>query len=408
LFLLPILFLPNLGLGSYTSYGSFDFSDYIIVFYLLSLWPAARRTTPYCAERLGYLVSVFLVWAFLGAATVNFRYDYGADTHALSSGLLKLAKLVLYGWAGWLTTRALKDGEVRRQFHWSLLAILAVLGVSLLAGPGKNAAAELASWGYKSNNPISVGLAILVSYVGGLLLCRHGSRGWRWAAAIAVALGLAGTFVSGGRGGWLAVIGAAAYFFSRRGFRVKAIGLCVVILLVGYLSYQLFPDFGARLRFTVGEDFTSSSPTRDAVRLGGIDVGGRPIAWFGEGPKLLDAPMLGAGFFHRGGLSPLETWGSHNFFLQMFLETGIVGGGLMLLALRRMWTDSASPVARRRLLKTPLRAALIAASVGGMGGEYYYGGVVLLALFLVYAPAGGLPPGGTSFARKNLRRRLHD
>jgi O-antigen ligase len=411
LFLLPVLFLPNFGLGRDTSFGALEFSDYIIGFYLLLLWPGARRTVPCRGERLGHLAVAFVAWAFLGAATVNLRYDYGADTRALYFGLLKLAKLVLYGWAGLLTARALKDGGVRRQFHWSLLAVIVVLGVSLLVGPGKEAAAEAARSGYKASNGASVGMAILVSYVGGLLLCRHGSQRWKWASASTVAVGLAGSLVSGGRGGWLAVIGAAAYFLWRRGPRAATIGLCAGFLLVGFLAYQLFPDFSERLRFTVGVEgaIISSAPTQEADRFAGIDQGGRTSSWFWQAPKLLDAPILGTGFFHRGGLSPLDWWGSHNFFLQMLLETGVVGGVLMLLALRRMWLDAGSRGAQQALLTIPLRGAFVAAFVGGMGGEYFYGGTVLLVLFLIYAPAGGLPLMGSGRVRGRRRwRALHD
>ena len=392
LFLLPVLFLPNLGLGRETPFGTLEFSDYFIGFYLLLLWPAARRTGRRRVERLEYLTGAFVTWAFLGAATVNLRYDYGADTHAMYFGLLKLAKLVLYGWAGFLTARALKDGGVRRLFHWSLLAVVVVLGVSLLVGPGKEAVGELAAQGFKANNSISVASAILVSYVGGLLLSGYGSTQWRWAAAGAMPIGLAGSLVSGGRGGWLAVVGAAAYLLWRRGPRISSIGLCLGFLLVGYLTYELSPDFGSRLRFTVGLDDTLSiAPSQAADRFAGIDRGNRPVGWLGEGQKLLDAPILGTGFYHRGGLTTLDLYGSHNYFLQILLETGVVGGVLMLLVFWRMWQDAGSWGAPQALLTIPLRAAFVAAFVGGMGGEYFYGGIGLLVLFLVYAPAGGLP-----------------
>ena len=79
----------------------------------------------------------------------------------------------------------------------------------------------------------------------------------------------------------------------------------------------------------------------------------------------------------------------------MFLETGWVGGFLIVLAFRRMWLDAGSRGAERAGLTTGLRAALVAAAAGGMGGEYFYGGIGLLSLFVAYAPTGGLPRDGT-------------
>jgi O-antigen ligase len=389
LLFLPLLFLPNLGMGYETTFGTLELSDYLIGLYLLLLGIGLRRTPPLCADRLGRLLGAFLGWALLGTLSINLRYEYGSDTHAVYFGLLKLAKLVLYGWAGMRTAMRLTDGSMRRQFHWSLLAVIAVLGVSLLAGPGKQTTPEEQRMGYKANNGVSVAVAIMTCYAGGLLASGYGSKRWRRVAAAAVGLGLAGSFVSGGRGGWLAAAVAALYLVWRRGLRAASVGLFAGFLLVGYISYRTFPEFSARLNFTLGVG--PISPDTNVERMAGLDPGNRPQIWLLEGSKLLDAPVLGTGFFHRDGLTSLDWWGSHNFFLQIFLETGVIGGFLVLMSLARMWRDAGSPEAQRATLTAALRAALVAGVVGGMGGEYFYGGFTLLALFAVYAPTGGLP-----------------
>jgi hypothetical protein len=110
-----------------------------------------------------------------------------------------------------------------------------------------------------------------------------------------------------------------------------------------------------------------------------------------EAPKLTNAPLLGTGFYHRGGVSTLWRSGSHNFFIQMFLETGVVGGGLVLLILALTWQQAGLAGARRDKISVATRAALITAVVGGMSGEYYYGGIGLLVLYAVSALTGSLP-----------------
>jgi len=60
--------------------------------------------------------------------------------------------------------------------------------------------------------------------------------------------------------------------------------------------------------------------------VGTLDDGGRFQTWDHEARKLDNAPIFGTGMWHRGGSSGLWTTGSHNYWLQMFLETGVVGG----------------------------------------------------------------------------------
>ncbi len=45
-----------------------------------------------------------------------------------------------------------------------------------------------------------------------------------------------------------------------------------------------------------------------------------------ESAKFPKSPIFGTGFYHRGEKSGLWLTGSHNFWIQMFLETGLVGG----------------------------------------------------------------------------------
>ncbi len=148
----------------------------------------------------------------------------------------------------------------------------------------------------------------------------------------------------------------------------------------------------------------------------GFDDGARTFIWTAQAPRLAQAPVLGTGFYHRGDDTGLFNTGSHNFWLQMFLETGVPGGLLMLAFVGVLWRDAGSDRAAVERLKHPIRAALVAAVVGGLGGEYFYGGTVLFSLLLVYAPVGSLPVsvpvrirtrGATAGVARRMQTRLY-
>jgi O-antigen ligase len=391
LFYLPFLFLPNLGLGRETAFGKLELSDYLIGPYLVCLWIASSPARRQRVQLLMPLIAAFLAVAAISTLSMPWRYAY-PSLEPFYFSLLKLAKLTLYGYAGLMTARRIRGAEGRRRFHWALLGVLAGLGGSLLAmrpeqDPLREAA--MAAQGYKSDNAISVALAVLACYVGALLATRYGTHRWRRTAALVIAVGLLGSFVSSGRGGWLAAGAGLLYLLWRRQQVKAAAGVTAGLFLLGVVGYLVFPEFKYDVDRTLKPD-----PDYVAIYgagLGGIDDGGRVAIWLFNVPRILEEPVLGTGFFHRGGLANHPFTGSHNFFLQMFLETGIAGGLLVLAIFQRLWKDAGAAGAEAAKLTIPLRAALVAAVVGGMGGEYFYGGITLLALLAVYAPVGGLP-----------------
>jgi len=381
------MFLPDLGFRRATALGTLDIGDYLILPYIILLLVAKGHACPRYSKGLRYVLVAFVAWALVGVLTINVRYDYGFDYSTMTFSLLKIAKLVLYGLAGVLTMTKVNGSHVRREFHWSLLGVIIVMAISLLLGPGKDIE-DKTNMGYISHNYLSVTAAILFSYCSGLLASGYGSKRWKLAAAVTLVFGLAGILMSEGRGGWVATILAVLYVMWRKGLRREIIALVAGFLMIGYVSYREFPSFQQRLDFTVSPDLRSQ--TGETTNIAGLDEGGRIENW-SEIENFANAPFWGTGFYHRAGLSGIWWNGSHNFFIQMFLETGFAGGGLILLAFARMWVEAGSRVAQQALLTTPLRAALIAAVAGGMSGDYYYGGIALLAVFLVYAPTGALP-----------------
>jgi O-antigen ligase len=266
--------------------------------------------------------------------------------------------------------------------------VILVLGVGLIVSPDKMTVDQL-GLGYKANNATSVAVAILVCYVGGILIMGGETKQWRLFAKIALAVGIVGSLVSQGRGGWVAAAAGILYLLWASKRPRAAIGLAIASLLLSVVSYRVFPQVEQRMNATVAQPNNAfGSAERN---IAGINDGERTAIWMGNVGRVFDHPVLGTGLYHRGGLSGLPWYGSHNFFLQMFLETGLIGGGFILAAFARMWVDAGARANRRERMGVALRAALIAAFVGSMGGEYLYGGQVLLALLLVYAPTGAMP-----------------
>lgn len=181
----------------------------------------------------------------------------------------------------------------------------------------------------------------------------------------------------------MAFVAGFGYILCKRTQAIKTMAILVILGLASLAAYETLPAFKSLVDVTVSPDQgTTSQP---------VDDGARISTWAQEAPKLVNSPVLGTGFYHRGGDSGLWSTGSHNFFIQMFLETGIVGGILVIATFAVAWRQAGLNSASRNKVSLATRAALITAVAGGMSGEYYYGGVGVLVLFAVMAVVGSLP-----------------
>ena len=391
LFWLPLLFLPNLGYEQATPFGTLTLADFLIGPYLILVYFGSQHSRAPGKLRIDAIVPLlvaFLWWASISTLLLPLRYDY-PDYHPLWFGLLKLGKLSLYGLAGVLTTKALADDEKRTGFYWSFLAAGVIVGVTLFLTGNAYENTRLTASGSGAqvylDNPVSAMMSILITFFAGSLLAGNGTPRWRRYASIGLIIMFLGFIMAEGRGGWLAALVGVLYLLSHVHLRRTLVASAVGLALVFY-AYNQFPSFKEQVDRTLQPDMAYLE--RYQAGVFGIDDGARLITLKNEAPKLLDSPLLGRGFFHRGGLSGLFSTGSHNFFLQMFLETGVPGGLLVLAIFWRMWRHAAQPIPGSENLKLPVRAALIAAFVVGLSGEYFYGGMTLFTLLLAYAPVG--------------------
>ena len=395
LFFFPLLFVPNVGFSHRTDFGVLEVCDWLIGPFIVLLIMAPSAKYEQRVAKLNPLLWAFLVWALLSTLSIHFRYEYLDDVPILVGSCLKLARLVLFVIAGVLIARKLGDPKTRGEWTWSLLAALMILSIGLLASSGQpDAQPTDVLEGYKSYNAIIVSVAILCSYIAGLWIDNVGSRMWRQCASVTIAFAMCSVFLSSslsnhGRGGWLAFAAGFGYILWKRTQTVKTLAIIFIVCLVSVTAYETLPNF----RFVV--DLTLS-PADDAP-LQSVDDGARVSTWTHEAPNLINAPVLGTGFYHRGGASGLWDSGSHNFFLQMFLETGVVGGILVISVFVLIWRQAGLTAVSRNKISVPTRAALITAIMGGMSGEYYYGGVSVLVVFAAFAMAGALPAAEVVF-----------
>ena len=391
---LPLVVLPNLGPVFQTQAGLFLVSDLYVVPLLLSL---LFSTTPGIKLRVGKITPflfLLLIWSFITILLIRPQFDYADDAIAIVS-LAKLVKISVYVFAGLLLTRTLANPAQRLRFDSVVLATGLVTGVSLLLlinGPQRYYGAS-SHVGYESSNGISVILAMLLTYLGARFITGAGSSRWRAIMPFASLVMIAGLFVSGGRGGWIALAIGGLYIAFRVGFFTpKVIGLSIAVSVTVLAMYSTLTPFREEVERTLRPEEVYIDASVVGSTVGGLDTGGRIDILMTQAPKFQDSPVVGVGFRHIGELSGLSSSGSHNFWMQMYLETGIVGGSLTVLIIVLMWSQANKIKRDVPFLEIPVKAALLTAFMAGLTEAYFYTGMVVFFLLVVYAPVGSFLP----------------
>jgi O-antigen ligase len=387
IYFLPFLFFPNLGLANSTSFGALELSDFLLVPFLALLYLSPKLQGGTLSGEIKRTGLIFVLWAFASTLGIYVWYQYDKPIPVLVFSMLKLAKFVLYAHVGLLIARSLYSDELRRKYDSTLLWAGVVTGIALMLLLAIKAMIPGGGiTGYKSTNLVSAGLSILTIYILCLFLQGYGTPGWRkWALISLVIMGIGLTF-SSGRGGWLAAIVGFGYILSHTKIKVRTMLMGIAGVLGVIILYNVNPGFQKEIDKTFSRD--DSYLTKYHAGVAGVDDGSRLYTWGNELAKFPNSPVLGTGFYHRGSAALLWETGSHNFWLQMFLETGAVGGILILIIFLKMWKHAHTVRVGDRRISIALKAALITAFIGGLSGEYFYGGYGLLTLFLVYAPTG--------------------
>lgn len=395
-FWLPLLYLPNLSFANRTDFGTLSISDFFIGPFLIFVYLRGQsewikrneKPTQLYVHFLIPTLLLFIWWAFLGTITINYRYDISFSyTFTMTFGLLKIAKLVLYTLTAILTIKVLSISSKKEldAFYISLLISSLIMTVGLLI-TGNSVENELTGNTEQlfQENSISVLISMFIVFFLGNLIRDSSNRLLKYATATSMIVIVLGFVLANGRGGWVAALVGLIYIGSRVSL-MQTIRLTIIAGILILFAYNQYPSFRQQIDMTLQP---SSSRRTTAI---GIDDGNRSLILQRQSQLVFNQPVFGTGIFHRGGLSGTYSSGSHNFFLQMFLETGIPGGILVLVVVRQMWSHASTETAKRRQLDVPVKATLIAACVGALSESYFYGGMILFTLFILYGTVGALP-----------------
>lgn len=391
-FIFPMMFLPSMGMGSQTSVGTIEIGDMVILPLLLAMLLAPGSNVRKSIHRALPVIFAFIAWGLISTLSEPLRFD--EPLLVLFGGLEKLAKFSLYAGVGTLAAFRLNTADDRRMWLWSILASACVLSLGVLRGAAVAAGTDhvglsMNTDAYKAYNAIVVGIGLLFVYVVAVLLEGHGSKAWRQCALLTSALLLFAIVGSAsrqlhGRSGWFGLFAGLLYVFYRHGVRLRVVLLISLFVVGTTAAYYQLPRFQS----LVDETFFSAQTGDNGL---GFDDSGRASTAMHELPKIADHPILGTGFFHRGGRSGLWVTGPHNFFIAILLETGVIGFVLMIAIFVRLWVAAGTPVVRLLHLDVPCRAVVVAALLAGNAGEYFYGGTTLLIFTSLLALGASLP-----------------
>ncbi len=391
-FIFPLMFLPSMGMGSQTSVGKIEIGDMVILPLLLAMLLAPGSNVRKSIHRAFPVILAFIAWGLISTLSVPLRFD--EPLLVLYGGLEKLAKFTLYAGVGTLAASRLNTADNRRMWLWSLLASAWVLSVGVLRGAALAAGTDhvglsMNTEAYKAYNAIVVGIGLLFVYLAAMLLEGHGSKAWRQCALLTSGLLLLAIVGSAsrqlhGRSGWFGLFFGLLYLLYRHGIRLRAVLLISLFVVGTTVAYYQLPRFQSLF----DETFSSEQGGGNGV---GFDDSGHLANTAHELPKVVNNPLLGTGFYHRGGSSGLWPNGPHNFLVAILLENGVIGLALMMAIFVCFWIAAGTPIARFFHMDVPSRAVVVAAFVACNAGEYFYGGTTLLIFTSLLALGTSLP-----------------
>ncbi len=274
-----------------------------------------------------------------------------------------LVAVAFMGIGGVLVIRAvvlavLHDGRFVTRFLgvWAIGGVAASLIGTALMGPGLNARAEIPGLGY---NTLGTTLAITLVLLLGLSL--NGQRLRRLLCVVAVPVVAIGLALTWSRGAWLgATLGLGTLLVATADRRVWA-GVLTAAVVLAVATPVLAPRWqwhAARLRDVAVTEgpFSRIAVWREVPRI----VAEHPVLGTGLG-------TFGAVYARTTGQDPSDVPPfAHNIFLNVAVETGLLGLAALLfflgsgmLALIR-WHRRSSPASMQRTASATVLAAFVA------------------------------------------------
>jgi hypothetical protein len=402
-FAIIVPFVPEIArAGSTGGLGQLTAADRLILpaFIIVALF--ARKLPATQMERYARPLLVFVLIALVSSVSVPLRFPT-AEQNVAVMGVLRMAKFTIYALMAFASLRCFASPTYRKTvlFAWGAGVVL-MSSVLLRQALSLDAGVGVKDGLYISGNPASVALACVVVSAISVMVMGRLSAAQTWLIGAVSMAAVIGMLFSQGRGGWISLLLGSAFMV--RKVRVGYVVAAATIAMLVVTAAENSPTVSRSLRGLVVEEQVYSTGGEDAESS--LNDAGRVATWFHESAKLAEHPILGYGIFHRGGASPLWSTGSHNFFLQMFLESGLLGGGAFVWFFWTLWRATQT---LPRQARVGARAVLIAMVAGAMGGEYLYGDAplycFLVALWMLAIPAElGGPTVATAERAASWRR----
>ncbi|MCL5126436.1 MAG: O-antigen ligase family protein [Deltaproteobacteria bacterium] len=410
LLILPFLFLPDLDWIDATAYGEIKVADYVMVIYLLAIFfawlklPSGSRGI----SNSGRILLLFLVWTCSVTVSIPFRFGYNEILpQEMITALLKVGKFLLYTLAGIFTSQVVFRANKVKVFQLSLLVGLSIPTFFFLYyGSPKQYLLEggISSYAGSGCSAVALYLAMFFCYfLIQVISNKYETRLLRNCVALSCFLMALAVMASFWRGSIVAMICGSFFGLVKSHIKIKYwVGLSFFMAALMILVFAS-EDFQNRLDQTIHPfQYAVNGRVSNVADKYGIDDGSRLQVWAEEGQRFWDAPIFGAGFYHRDGLSTLPPYSSHNHFLQMFLETGPIGGFLFILLFYQLWIDASKFPEHDLALGIAEKSALVAVIVGSMTETYLYGGLPIFFTLAIIPPHSRINRGYQAVSQESI------
>jgi O-antigen ligase len=365
--------------------GTLELMDLIIIPFILFVIIGKQGKGILISKRFTIIILFFIFWITLGVLFLPLRYNY-PNFKIFYFSILKVAKFTMYVVTGLLIIRVFSLKYFNRYFFslivTGLLISISIVYVKLNVNP-----LVARSVIFSADNVMSAGMCLLLAFLTPFVFKNNFNLFLSTFLKIGFPIMLLGLLLSEGRGGMIAYFISVIYFLRNKFYKLRfSLGILLgVLMIVGF--FFMFEEFQYEVLRTFGysQEYNIKMQKNNAG-IGGIDDGKRLSGIIVSIGSVLETPIMGTGFYHRGWKTSLMAAGSHNFWLQMLLETGLVGFLLVINLARNCWiiTNRIKSVDYR--LSESFKMVLIAAFIVLNSGEYFYAGEALMMFFLLLAP----------------------
>lgn len=279
----------------------------VLMIAILTILPRGTNMRPvHGSTVLKYTVALFLFFFYV-AASALWSPDAGlAAGKAYEVFLAAVATLSLY------RIFSTTEGAAARDYFW--YTVVFITGILSLGGIYKVMTLELSRVAVLGGGPNVFGRLMGFLFIGALYFWRKGERTYYWTSVMVISGIL--TLLSGSRGSFIALIFAVFTFFIVE--RIRLSRLFVLAITAGVITFII-------LYYTSTGDFMMETyHSRIEKLLIERQYGaGREDLYLDAYNLGIKQPVFGAGLaaFPALGLGAYP----HNFFLELFSETGMLG-----------------------------------------------------------------------------------